>query len=52
MTLFAAPLLATTPLQRKNEAKAQAAKAATEQKKQHREMVKVQKESAKAAKKK
>jgi len=50
--LLATPLLAKTPTQKKNEAKATAAKAATEQRKQHRESMKVQKEATKAAKKK
>lgn len=45
--LLATPLLAKTPTQKKNEAKAVAAKAATEQRKQHRESMKVQKEAAK-----
>jgi len=48
--LVAAPLAAKTPTQKKNEAKAAAAKAATEQKKQHRESVKAQKEQTKAIK--
>ncbi len=46
-----APLAADTPLQRKQAAKARADKAATEQRKQHRESVKAQKETAKAVKK-
>jgi len=46
--ILVAPLAASTPHQRKQEAKAAAAKRATEQKKQHRESVKAQKETAKA----
>lgn len=48
--LVAAPLTAKTPTQKQNEAKAAAAKAATEQKKQHRESLKAQKDQTKAIK--
>lgn len=48
--LLGATLTASTPLQRKQEEKARAAKAATEQKKQHRENLKAQKEHTKAVK--
>lgn len=48
--LLVAPVAASTPHQRKQEAKAAAAKRATEQRKQHRESVKAQKETTKAIK--
>lgn len=48
--LLAAPLFGKTPTQKKQEAKAAAAKAATEQRKQHRESVRAQKETTKAIK--
>ena len=48
--LLLSPLAADTPTQRKQEAKAKADKAATEQRKQHRETVKAQKETTKAIK--
>lgn len=48
--LVAAPLLAKTPTQKKQEAKATAAKAATEQRKQHRESLKAQEKQTKAIK--
>lgn len=50
LALISAPLAAKTPTQKKNEAKAAQAKAATEQRKQHRESVKAQKEHTKAVK--
>ena len=46
-----APLSAETPLQRRQAAKARQDKAATEQRKQHRETVKAQKEQTQAIKK-
>lgn len=45
--ILVAPLAASTPHQRKQEAKAAAAKRATEQKKQHRETMKAIQKSQK-----
>jgi len=50
LAILATPMAAKTPTQKKNEAKAAAAKSATEQKKQHRETLKAQKDQTKAIK--
>ncbi len=48
LTILATPMAAKTPTQKKNESKAAAAKSATEQRKQHRETLKAQKDQTKA----